>query len=68
MAKRDGPAINVRLTDKENAYIRLQATRLDMDVSVLVRKCLSLGIPQLLFNKFIRRVDLEDVINGNNSQ
>lgn len=33
MSKRDGPAINVRLTDEENAYIRLQATRPDMNVN-----------------------------------
>jgi hypothetical protein len=68
MSKRDRSAINVRLTDEENAYIRLQASRLDMEVSVVVRKCLALGIPQLLFNNFVRRVDLEDVISGKNSQ
>jgi hypothetical protein len=60
--KRDRAAVSTRFTDTEEAWLRLQATRLDMDLAELIRKCLALGIPLLLSNEFVRRVELKDAI------
>lgn len=53
---------NARYTAEEEAYLRDVAVKLDFSNSQLVKKCLALGIPQLLGNPFLRRVELQDVM------
>lgn len=59
---RDGvPAITVRLAPDEEIWIRRHAAALDMDIAEMMRKSLSLAVPLLMANAFVRRVSLEDV-------
>ena len=61
MGRRDTvPQITVRVTPEEDAWLRTKATELGMSLAEVTRKCWSLGIPQLLGNEFLRRIDLDD--------
>lgn len=62
MAKSDSSFGNTRFTEEEELWLRCVAAKLDMNNSQLIRKCLALGIPQLLGNQFLRRVELKDAM------
>ena len=62
MAKTDSGFGNARYTADEEKWLRQVADALDFSNSELVRKCLALGIPLLLHNEFVRRVELKDAM------
>ncbi|MDR1659827.1 MAG: hypothetical protein LBR94_05740 [Desulfovibrio sp.] len=63
--KRDGNPIGVRLTPQEERWLRRQAASLDLDVAVVIRKALAIGVPVLLSSAYVCKVaDLKDVITN----
>jgi hypothetical protein len=61
MSKRDiVPPITIRFTQEEDVWVRRHAAALGLDVSSMIRICLSLAVPQLMGNSFLRRSTLED--------
>lgn len=52
----------VRCSDNEDRFLRDCAALLDMDSAQLTRKSLAIALPLLLGNRFIRRVELQDIM------
>lgn len=64
MPKREMAWSGIRCSDAEDRFLRDCATLLDMDTSQLVRKSLAIALPLLLANRFIQRVELQDIMEG----
>lgn len=63
--KRDQNWGNTKFTESELRFlINCQHAAGDMEASELVRKCLAIAIPQLIHNQFLRRVELEDIMDS----
>ena len=62
MVRTDSGFGNTRYTEEEELWLRSVAAKLGISNSELVRKCLALGIPELLGNAFVRRVELKDAM------
>lgn len=56
-------SITVKFSEAEDLWLRQEACALNMDLTEVIRKCLTLGIPLLKSSDFIRRVQLQDVMN-----
>jgi hypothetical protein len=57
----DRPGITVRLTETEEAKVRLAAAKLEMEVSESFRRAWAIGISILLTNDYARRIEIKDV-------
>lgn len=62
-SRRDlAPCLSVRLTPEEDVWLRRNAAAMRLDLAEVVRKSLSLAVPQLRGNPFLRRVTMQDAM------
>lgn len=60
MAPKRESSVTVRLSDAEYAQLYRYAADWEMEVTEILRACLSLGLPVLERVEFARRIRLED--------